>query len=377
MKPPALYVINNVDCDDTLTSVNPVAPEYCDGIDNDCDDDIDEGSDTTAPLDAPIWYLDSDGDGFGDSNNTIKICVPDSGYISDATDCNDNNPSRYPNAIEECNGADDDCDGVTDENDSIDALLWYLDSDGDGFGDLILNIFHAINPKDIQIVPQIVMMKTQISNQGNLETCNNIDDNCNDDIDEDAIDPQIWYLDDDNDTFGDPSEFTYACTLPDGYVANSDDCDDIRSFVHPEADEICDGLDNNCNEQTDDDDEDISFASMNTYYADSDGDGFGNGGNIVFACTLPSDFVENSDDCDDDRMVINPLSDERCNNIDDDCDGEIDEEAVNPFTFYIDNDLDGFGVINDDVLISCPEEGGKLQMDIRVQLVTATTMTIK
>ena len=93
---PALYVINNVDCDDTLTSVNPVAPEYCDGIDNDCDDDIDEGSDTTAPLDAPIWYLDSDGDGFGDSNNTIKICVPDSGYISDATDCNDNNPSGIP-----------------------------------------------------------------------------------------------------------------------------------------------------------------------------------------------------------------------------------------------------------------------------------------
>ena len=50
---------------------------------------------------------------------------------------------------------------------------------------------------------------------------------------------------------------------------------------------------------------------MNTYYADSDGDGFGNGGNIVFACNLPSDFVENSDDCDDDRTVINPLSDER------------------------------------------------------------------
>ena len=193
---------------------------------------------------------------------------------------------------------------------------------------------------------------------GQFETCNNIDDNCNDDIDEDAIDPQIWYLDDDNDTFGDPSEFTYACTLPDGYVANSDDCDDIRSFVHPEADEICDGLDNNCNDQTDDDDEDISFVSMNTYYADSDGDGFGNGGNIVFACTLPSDFVENSDDCNDDRMVINPLSDERCNNIDDDCDGEIDEEAVNPITFYIDNDLDGFGVFHDDVLISCPEEGG-------------------
>ena len=109
--------------------------------------------------------MDSDGDGFGDSTNTIKICVPDNGYISDATDCNDNNPSRYPNAIEECNGADDDCDGITDENDSIDALLWYLDSDGDGFGDLNSQHPHAISPKDIQILPQIAMMKTRKSNQ--------------------------------------------------------------------------------------------------------------------------------------------------------------------------------------------------------------------
>jgi hypothetical protein len=75
------------------------------------------------------------------------------------------------------------------------------------------------------------------------------------------------------DAYGDPgnaTEVEYA-EPPVGYVDNDDDCDDANAAVNPEVEEICDDVDNNCNGETDE-------GVVNTYYADSDGDGHGNAG---------------------------------------------------------------------------------------------------
>ena len=113
-----------VDCDDADSSVNPDAAEFCDGIDNNCDGQVDEGVSTQ-------YFADVDGDGFGDDENTITACQPPSGYIIVGNDCDDNSAVSFPGAEELCDEIDNNCDGDIDE-----FLLegMYLDSDGDGYG---------------------------------------------------------------------------------------------------------------------------------------------------------------------------------------------------------------------------------------------------
>ena len=86
------------------------------------------------------------------------------------------------------------------------------------------------------------------------EICDGLDNNCDAIIDEDAIDRTDWYVDADGDGFGDPQlDATAACEAPTGSVEDSSDCDDEQATVYPGAAEVCDGLDNDCNEQTDED----------------------------------------------------------------------------------------------------------------------------
>lgn len=105
---PAGFASDNTDCDDGHASAHPGAIELCNGIDDNCNGTIDEGAKT-------FFYRDADNDGFGNVNATFLACTAPAGYISDSTDCNDNNAAVHPGVIEISNGIDDNCNGITDE----------------------------------------------------------------------------------------------------------------------------------------------------------------------------------------------------------------------------------------------------------------------
>ena len=127
----------SMDCDDDNAAVNPAAIEVCDGIDNNCDEAIDESS----AEDASSWYADSDGDSYGDLADEQAACEQPEGYVADNTDCDDTRADVNPAATEVCdeNDSDEDCDGEADDNDAEGAdgkVNFYVDSDGDTYGDM-------------------------------------------------------------------------------------------------------------------------------------------------------------------------------------------------------------------------------------------------
>ncbi|HNC98254.1 MAG TPA: putative metal-binding motif-containing protein, partial [Myxococcota bacterium] len=146
------------------------------------------------------------------------------------------------------------------------------------------------------------------------EVCNGKDDNC-DGLTDDATasDATLWYLDGDADGWGGLATTT-ACTAPPNYSVAGGDCDDNDPSFHPEApEEDClDPRDFNCDGQ-------VAFA-------DADADG--------------SPACVDCDDQDPDRSLEAP---ERCNGLDDDCDGSIDEEGAEDILWYPDQDADGYG----------------------------------
>ena len=98
----------DVDCNDDDSAVNPDATEVCDGIDNNCDGNIDEAGGST-------WYADVDADTYGDPASTTVSCDMPMGYVADNTDCNDGDAAINPAATEVCDGVDNNCDGNIDE----------------------------------------------------------------------------------------------------------------------------------------------------------------------------------------------------------------------------------------------------------------------
>ena len=122
------------DCNDLDPSTHPGAYEICgDGIDNDCDGSVDNDS-----VDEVFWYADTDGDGHGDETDSIQACDAPTGYVAapvnSAYECDDTDAAVFPAAVELCNAADDDCDGLTDEQGAMGCSQYYRDIDGDLWG---------------------------------------------------------------------------------------------------------------------------------------------------------------------------------------------------------------------------------------------------
>ena len=117
------------------------------------------------------------------------------------------------------------------------------------------------------------------------------------------------FLDADGDGYGDPSSKTTACSVTEGYTDRGKDCDDTRAEVNPEGREVCNGWDDDCDGQIDDDDPDVDMATATTWYEDKDGDGWGSAtGATARSCSQPPGFADNADDCNDNEASVEPTS---------------------------------------------------------------------
>jgi hypothetical protein len=209
---------------------------------------------------------------------------------------------------------------------------YYADADGDGYGDNGKTAQACSAPAGY-VSDNTDCDDTKASvHPGAAEVCNGIDDNCDGQIDEGV--KTTYYADADGDGYGDNGNTTQACSAPPGYVSDNTDCDDTKASVHPGATEVCNGIDDNCDGQIDE-------GVKTTYYADTDGDGYGDVNNTTQACSAPTGYVSDNTDCDDTKASVHPGAAEVCNGIDDNCDGQIDEGVKT--TYYRDADGDGYG----------------------------------
>ncbi len=342
---PAGFVDSADDCDDTDAAVSPDADEVCNDIDDDCDGDVDEST----AVDVATWYGDGDADGYGDPGRTQPACDAPAGFVDNADDCNDQSAAAHPGATEICDGLDNDCNGLADEDESADAVNWYEDSDGDGFGSADAVILQCAQPTGYVLDATDCDDTEATTSPDASEYCDGVDNDCDGAVDEaDAVDAATWYADTDADGFGDAASTAVACDAPSGFVADATDCDDTATGVNPGATEVCNGVDDDCDGDTDDADSGVDLSTGTTWYADGDADGYGDSGVSQRACAQPAGHVTDASDCDDAAAAVNPGATEVCNAVDDDCDGAIDDadstvDTTTGSTFYADTDADGYG----------------------------------
>ncbi|MCP4873418.1 MAG: hypothetical protein GY898_32405 [Proteobacteria bacterium] len=329
------------DCDDDNIDVNPDGIESCNGIDDDCDGVADEDTDddldgfTTCGTDGIPGNTDDDcNDNNGDTyplapeicdgeDNDCNGSLPseeldgDTDGYPECLECDDSNAAINPGATEVCDGLDTDCDGspAVDEVDvDIDLYLACVDFVANGAIGILGG--DDCNDADDTINPAAV------------ETCDGVDEDCDGIVDGD--------FDADNDGFS-------TCGA-DGIPGNEDDdCNDLTAQVNPSALELCDYVDNDCDTLVDADDT-ADFAGTDF---DNDNDaGIGCGGSdcddndaTVDGLNLDRDgFSSCNGDCDDSNAYIAPDQTESCNGVDTNCDGLVDD--TDP-TFTNDHDGDG------------------------------------
>ena len=240
---PIGYVSDSTDCDDTNELIFPFATDICNTMDDNCNGLIDEDAIFAT------WYLDNDSDEFGDPFLDSLSCYTLIGYVIDNTDCNDMNAEINPLAIEICNDIDDNCNLAIDEGLTVNTF--YVDADADNFGNADIFIISCL-----EIIAGYVFDSTDCNDTNNLiypgaiEICDYLDNDC-----DGIIDDNLSYIhsfeDADSDNYGNINVDSLSCEIPDGFVDDDSDCDDTNPFVYPGAEEILNGIDDDCNELID------------------------------------------------------------------------------------------------------------------------------
>jgi hypothetical protein len=124
------------------------------------------------------------------------------------------------------------------------GCTFYHDDDHDGYGDPMVFLYTCYPPAGFVADGTDCNDEDPTVNPGRKEVCDYKDNNCNGLIDEGVT--TTYYRDADGDGYGDPKNTIAGCAQPNGFILAGADCDDTRPDVHPGAEEICDGIDNNC-----------------------------------------------------------------------------------------------------------------------------------
>ena len=337
--------------------------EICDesGLDEDCDGGADDLDPDGPPINAPTFYRDLDGDGFGDASHPTRACVAPANTATNALDCDDD-PSAcgadcHPGRAELCDGRDNDCDRDT--------------TDGSGDAEVGASCDAAADANLCEddtgacVAGELVCVDVTAGDEDRVEVCDASTPSADEDCDgfADDLDPggaegmTLFYRDRDEDGAGDPDDTTLACAPPAGHVAVGGDCDDdpaaCGAACAPGLDESAasgrcgDELDNDCDGQTD---RGPSCAAA-TCHLDKDGDGHGDPAvstslpleALAAGCAAYDDgtnpvgvWVASGDDCDDLDEDVHPGATEAPGNeVDEDCDGQL--------ACFTDADGDGVG----------------------------------